>query len=102
MRLIDADTLMEYVKGLMIYWVDGSGFYVGKTKFPEGVFDPVDVISAIANAHTIDAVPAVRCKDCRHCEIVDETQRYFCRRPLGSIGYIPVKPHDFCSYGEAR
>ena len=49
-----------------------------------------------------DMVEAVRCKDCRFCEVVDETQRYFCRKPLGAIGYIPVKPDDFCSYGEER
>ena len=51
---------------------------------------------------TIDAVKVVRCKDCRHCDIVDETQRYFCRRPLGTIGYVPVQPDDYCSYGQDR
>lgn len=102
MRLIDADTLMEYMKGLATYWADSGGFYVGKMRYPEGMFDPVDVISAIDNAPTVNAVKSVRCKDCRYCEIVDETQRYFCRKPLGAIGYIPVKPDDFCSYGEAR
>ena len=53
-------------------------------------------------APTIDAVEVTRCKDCRHCEIVDETQRYFCRRPLGTIGYVPVQPDDYCSYAVAR
>ena len=50
----------------------------------------------------LDCSRVIRCRDCRHCEIVNETQRYFCRRPLGVVGYVPVQPDDYCSYGQDR
>ena len=85
MRLIDLDKTKEMVR----------------EHFPSLLIE-MAVTRFLEGQPTVDTAPVVRCKDCRHCEIVDETQRYFCRRPLGSIGYIPVKPDDYCSYGEAR
>lgn len=54
MRLIDADTLNDYV---MDIWGGGN---IDNTVIWYG-----DVFEAIHNAPTIDAVPLVRCKDCR-------------------------------------
>lgn len=45
--------------------------------------------ATIAHAPTIDAVPVVRCKDCRYFKI------YKCR-----MGYS--RYDDFCSYGERK
>lgn len=51
----------------------------------------------IVNALKIDAVPVVRCKDCKHlgfkglCDGV-------CNKKMVGI----VNPDDFCSYGERR
>lgn len=53
MRLIDADTLNDYV---MDTWGGGN---IDNTAIWYG-----DVFKAIHNAPTIDAVPVVRCKDC--------------------------------------
>lgn len=44
----------------------------------------------------------ITCKRCKHCEIVEETGRYFCLKPLGVRGFVPVKPEDFCSYAEQK
>ena len=53
----------------------------------------------IDKAPTIDAVPVVRCKDCKHYEIHKPKVLENCERN----GYIiPMKPDDFCSYGERK
>lgn len=55
MRLIDADALKEELNS---WAVD-----LTKSKFPHYIKDDADCI--IDTAPTIDAVPVVRCKDCR-------------------------------------
>ena len=58
-----------------------------------------DVIMMIKTAPTVDAVPVVRCKDCKHYEIHKPKVLENCERN----GYIiPMKPDDFCSCGERR
>lgn len=46
----------------------------------------------IADTPTVDAVPVVRCRDCKHL--------------FGTLcavcGLLSRKPEDFCSYGERR
>ena len=79
MRLIDADALMEK--------------YDKTTVWDSGV--------EINCAPTIDAVPVVRCKDCRY-ETSNQharelTGQYWCKYKLQ-----PCNADDFCSYGERR
>ena len=46
-----------------------------------------------------DFLPVVRCKDCKHYEIHKPKVLENCERN----GYIiPMKPYDFCSYGERK
>lgn len=71
MRLIDGDKLERQE-----YWGN------------ERCFDYVDA-EDIDNAPTVDAVPVVRCKDCR------KFKTYSCR--MVASGY-----DDFCSYGERK
>ena len=71
MRLIDADKLERQE-----YWGN------------ERCFEYVDA-EDIDNAPTVDAVPVVRCKDCR------KFKTYSCR--MVASGY-----DDFCSYGERK
>ena len=53
----------------------------------------------IDKAPTIDAVEIVRCRDCKHYEIHKPKVLENCERN----GYIiPMKPDDFCSYGERK
>lgn len=81
MRLIDADKLERQE-----YWGN------------ERCFEYVDA-EDIDNAPTVDAVPVVRCRDCKHYEIHKPKVLENCERN----GYIiPMKPDDFCSYGERK
>ena len=46
------------------------------------------------DAPTVDAVPVVRCKDCKHLMFSD------CYGECGQGHMGIVKPWDFCSYGK--
>lgn len=47
---------------------------------------------------TIDAVPVVRCQECKHCD----PENYHCDHPMGTAAPLRRKPDDFCSYGERK
>ena len=47
---------------------------------------------------TIDAVPAVRCRECKHCD----PENYHCDHPMSTAAPFRRKPDDFCSYGERK
>ena len=47
---IERGSLLAYIKDLPTWWEDGGGVYGPPMKYPEGNFDPEDVISAIENA----------------------------------------------------
>ena len=74
MRLIDADALIKEAYG----YVDAK---------------------QIADAPTIDAVPAVRCKDCLY-----STERYGHMACIHGVSYRNTwnKPDFFCAYGERK
>ena len=44
----------------------------------------------------IDAVPVVRCRECKHCD----PENYHCDHPMGTTAPLRRDPDDFCSYGE--
>ena len=61
----------------------------------------------IANAPSVDAVPVVRCKDCKYSTLPSEfTQRYgklgtlTCHNRYAPCNRRNVGGDDFCSYGE--
>lgn len=58
MRLIDADALIEDIKTKLWDWDTVDGI-TSSTVLKQTITD-------IDNAPTIDAVPVVRCKDCKH------------------------------------
>ena len=85
MRLIDADALRDALYDADAITMRG--------------------VAIINRSPTIDAVPVVRCKECRyHSQYSDENGMYHC----GGIDTtkdhaLPVvAPDDFCSYGERR
>lgn len=59
--------------------------------------DECFVRCVLRDAPTVDAVPVVRCKDCKHCE--DRKKYLRCVKRGFSAGH-EVMPDDFCSYGE--
>lgn len=82
MRLIDADvTIKTYTSDL---------------------FDTLDdferVNDILEYAPTIDAIPIVRCKDCKYHD-EEDCRGFICN---GYFKYSDVEPYDFCSYGEMR
>lgn len=85
MRLIDADELMEH-----------SGWYnLATGKSIHGVQD-----FEIASMQTIDAVPVVRCRECKYYkdlgtyyQLMDCTHRDGLTNPYED---------DFCSYGQRK
>ena len=88
MGLIDADALLQHKRKM-------SGADFGGEFWDEAV-----LASDIKNAPTVDAVPVVRCKDCKHWH----KDTVFC-------GYMPYGEaservnwyaDDFCSYGERK
>ena len=92
MRLIDADWLLEHVKPYELSDEDWS--VTGGTAIRL-------IHNAINQAPTIDAVPVVRCKDCKFGthfgDMEDEWIR--CMNLHGN----PLMPFDgFCSYGERK
>ena len=86
MRLIDADEL----KMNMFAYAP-----------PEMIWDHGDVDHKINEMPTIDAVPVVRCKDCKHFMEFE--------KPLGKwpglcryYNFHSVKKNDFCSCGQEK
>lgn len=88
MRLIDADALKEF-------------YGKWSNKHTEFLKPEVDIY--IDRQPTIDAVPVVRCKDCKRCDGFPEPDDIqpneigICR-----INMLAVKPEGFCSYGERK
>ena len=83
MRLIDADALIALIKkriknSMIIGWL----------------------CSIIRDAPTIDAVPVVRCEDCKFGDLDSEPHdAMVCMRTKDGFWR---SGHDFCSYGEQK
>lgn len=90
MRMIDADAFIRF---LAEQRVKNTGM------FTNGVNKALNIaISALKNQQitpTVDAVPVVRCKDCKYYK----PDEYECGCDFaGGLPY--VKAGDFCSYGK--
>ena len=99
MRPIDAVALHEEISGLR---VTVKGVRYGKDLLCELMTDyHKHILQAIDNSPTIDAVPVVRCKDCKHfvqCKEVEGVSwTGFC-----NYGEFHTDEEDFCSRGERR
>lgn len=94
MRLIDADALeLRYEFGYDHY---------GMLLVPYR-----DVNESIKKAKTIDAVPIVRCRDCKYYRVSTMlAPNKFCFRLKHPVEDRPIgynfAPDDFCSYGERK
>ena len=91
MRLIDADALLKDVRQ--------------DKALSACLGDIVDVELLVDDQPTIDAVPVVRCKDCKHYKHGKHfTDINFCQRLpyYAEQGGLNTADDDFCSYGERR
>ena len=93
-RLIDADALMKTVFNDVVL-VDGEVKGVG-----------LILAETVDKAPTIDAVPVVRCRECKYSRI-----NHLMKKDILSCENIDVcgeeylferNPNDFCSYGERK
>lgn len=105
MRLIDADKLLEIYKK----WIPQL-----LSKEDEGDRRGVETcITVLEDMQTVDAVPAVRCRDCKHWGDEDGKLQHsdgvlFARCKIHNYlldgrhtGWCPTE-NDFCSYGERK
>ena len=68
--------------------------------YDDGYIDAVERIEEWLEQNTVDAVEVVRCKDCKHYMLwEDSDDKKTCAK---SIGLMVSDPDDFCSYGEKR
>lgn len=105
MRLIDADKLLEIYKK----WIPQL-----LSKEDEGDRRGVETcIAVLEDMQTVDAVPAVRCRDCKYWGDEDGKLQHsdgvlFARCKIHNYlldgrytGWCPTE-NDFCSYGERK
>ena len=103
MRLGDLDALADKVRESM-YDNPHTDSLVRRTHIHEHDC----FLRTISLAPTIDAVPVVRCKDCKHCDSAHD-----CTHPENIHHYYDVEgneyesfrmvdPDHFCSYGERK
>lgn len=98
MRLIDADALLDAYENIDWYTVHKTGYMTsGATSSDNPVIHYYDGEEVIKNAPTIDAVPVVRCRECKHHED-EEIGMIYCPNVLGGW----VAENWFCADGERK
>ena len=58
-------------------------------------------LRCIEQAPTVDAVPVVRCRECKHYDTADFDGNTLCGCTLHSA-MVDIMPDSFCSYGERK
>ena len=89
MRLIDtdmADVVIIYDKSNELMQVSAIREYIKRQK------------AFLDKFPTIDAVPVVRCLECKHYD----PENHHCDHYMGTSAPLRRKPDDFCSYGERK
>ena len=94
-RLIDADEATrlcaEEFDGVCVYDVSSS----------EVISDFEHIINSTP---TVDAIPVVRCKDCKHLAVINKAPIYAICKKTNLIFYLweeDTREH-FCAFGERR
>lgn len=90
MRLIDANNVRDLFEAE--FKETRKLILAGETHLDNLAEGFTEADRVIRQMPTVDAVPAVRCRDCKHL--------------FGTLctvcGLLPRKPEDFCSYGERK
>lgn len=92
MRLVDAD---EIRKKAVPHTRGEHGYNANIRKWAVLVGD-------IDDAPTIDAVPVIRCQNCKRCDGFSLADIQPNEIGICKINMMEVKPTDFCSYGERK
>ena len=86
MSLINREALLSYAD----LWASCGEHYTAE-----------DVIMMIKTAPTVDAVPVVRCRECKHYGTADFDGNILCGCTLHSA-MVDITPDSFCSYGKRK
>lgn len=101
MRLIDADRLNKPIYAEEDN-ITGSGMSYDEIC---GYNDGIDIAwNKIDQAPTIDAVPVVRCRECKHLNVVNRKELY-AHCPKTNTVFLPFEldtREHFCSLGERK
>ena len=101
MRLIDVDRLNKPIYAEEDN-ITGSGMSYDEIC---GYNDGIDIAwNKIDQAPIIDAVPVVRCKDCKHLNVVNRKELY-AHCPKTNFVFLPFQADTrthFCSLGEPK
>ena len=92
MRLIDADRLSEAI------YENVSALY------EDAVCAKEDCLTEVYAAPTVDAVPVVRCRECKHLNVVNRKELY-AHCPKTNTMFLPFEldtREHFCSLGEPK
>ena len=95
MRIIDADAMKRVYQEVLcnhVACIDCSFFMGDKYCRFE---------TMLSEAPTVDAVPVVRCRDCKHYATADFDGNILCGCTLHSA-MVDITPDSFCSYGERK
>ena len=84
MRPIDADALMDVIRQHEYRLATKQG------SIDYGMFT-LGIQQAVDEQPTIDAVPVVRCRECKHCD----PENYHCDHPMSTAAPLRRKPDDF-------
>ena len=98
MRLIDADRLSEAIYNNV------------PAPYEDASWAKENCLAEIEAAQTIDAVPVVRCRECKHHRDKNEQEQQYlvediliCTSPDATDDcWNAVWPDHFCSYGERK
>ena len=93
MKLIDAD-LFESV----LDFADADVCEESPDGHCEFGFSRENIRELLQDIPAIDAVPVVRCRECKHCD----PENHHCDHHMGTAAPLRRKPDDFCSYGERK
>ena len=89
MRLIDADRLSEAIHENV------------PAPYEDASWAKENCLAEIEAAQTVDAVPVVRCRECKHYDTADFDGNILCGCTLHSA-MLDITPDSFCSYGERK
>lgn len=89
MRLIDADVAVENIEE----WLNS----VGTALIGKGLSYTGELMGCIEDTQTVDAVPVVRCRDCRYCD--PSNGIFWCDRFDSAV---QIDGMAYCSYGKQK
>ena len=81
--------------------IDLDSEYIQETIYRRGFKTRQDIEEWLNNSPTIDAVPVVRCKDCKHAWI-HPCGYVYCHRDGRNAYEMTFNLDSFCSYGERK